>query len=196
MREPLPLATIHDALLEFLRGRDDAVLFGAHAVNAYVEEPRMTQDVDVLSTRAAELAEEVRSYLAQRFTMAVRVRVVADGKGFRVFQLRKPKNRRLADVRQVPAFPPFQRVFEVSVPLVEELIAQKIISYASRQDKPKGDTDRRDLKMLLLAHPQLKTETGLVADRLREDKADPRAVEEWRRLVASRILPEDDEDGY
>jgi len=35
MREPLPLATIHDAGLEFLRGRTDAVLFGAHAVNAY-----------------------------------------------------------------------------------------------------------------------------------------------------------------
>ena len=29
MREPLPLATIHDAVLEFLRGRTDAVLFGA-----------------------------------------------------------------------------------------------------------------------------------------------------------------------
>ena len=38
MREPLPLATIHDAVLEFLRGRDDAVLFGAQAVNAYVDE--------------------------------------------------------------------------------------------------------------------------------------------------------------
>jgi len=31
MREPLPLATIHDAVLEFLRDRDDAVLFGAQA---------------------------------------------------------------------------------------------------------------------------------------------------------------------
>ena len=28
MREPLPLATVHDAVLEFLHGRDDAVLFG------------------------------------------------------------------------------------------------------------------------------------------------------------------------
>jgi hypothetical protein len=34
MREPLPLATIHDAVLTFLRGRDDAVLYGAQAVNA------------------------------------------------------------------------------------------------------------------------------------------------------------------
>ena len=38
MRETLPLATIHDAVLEFLRGRTDAVLFGAHAVNAYVDD--------------------------------------------------------------------------------------------------------------------------------------------------------------
>ncbi len=39
-REPLPLATIHDAVLEFLRGRDDAVLYGAQAMNAYVAELR------------------------------------------------------------------------------------------------------------------------------------------------------------
>src|SRR5579862_365989 len=36
MREPLPLATVHDAVLDFLHGRDDAALFGAQAVNAYV----------------------------------------------------------------------------------------------------------------------------------------------------------------
>ena len=65
MREPLPLATIHDAVLEFLRGRTDAVLFGAHAVNAYVEESRMTQDVDILSPRAPELAEELRAHLTR-----------------------------------------------------------------------------------------------------------------------------------
>lgn len=60
MREPAPLATIHQTVLEFLQSRDDAVLHGAQAVNAYVDEPRMTQDVDVLSPRAAELAEELR----------------------------------------------------------------------------------------------------------------------------------------
>src|ERR1700753_1829949 len=55
--EPLPLATIHDAILEFLRNRTDAALFGAQAGNAYVEESRMTQDVDILPPRAADLAE-------------------------------------------------------------------------------------------------------------------------------------------
>ena len=52
MREPHPLAVIHDAVLEFLRGRNDAVLFGAQAVNAYVAESRMTQDVDIASPHA------------------------------------------------------------------------------------------------------------------------------------------------
>jgi hypothetical protein len=52
MRETLPLATVQEAVLEFLRGRDDAVVFGAQAVNAYVREPRMSQDIDLLSSRA------------------------------------------------------------------------------------------------------------------------------------------------
>ena len=58
MREQLPLATIHDAVLDFLRGRSDVVVFGAQAVNAYVDEPRMSQDIDLLCTRATELSEE------------------------------------------------------------------------------------------------------------------------------------------
>jgi hypothetical protein len=35
MQEPLPLATIQTAVLDFLRDRDDTVIFGAQAVNAY-----------------------------------------------------------------------------------------------------------------------------------------------------------------
>ncbi|HVS81645.1 MAG TPA: hypothetical protein VHE60_07905 [Pyrinomonadaceae bacterium] len=87
MGEQLPLATIHDAVLEFLRGRDDAVVFGAQAVNAYVGEPRMSQDIDLISTRAVELAEELRDYLSERFHIAVRVRVIGAGKGYRLFQI-------------------------------------------------------------------------------------------------------------
>ena len=41
MHEPLPLSKIQEAVLEFLQGRTDAVLFGAQAVNAYVSEPRV-----------------------------------------------------------------------------------------------------------------------------------------------------------
>src|SRR5215467_4635710 len=97
VREPLPLATIHEAVLEFLRGRDDTVVFGATAVNAYVSEPRMTQDIDVMSTRAAELAEELRSFLNERFHIAIRIREVAKGRGYRLFQLQKTGIRHLVD---------------------------------------------------------------------------------------------------
>src|SRR3982074_3432973 len=76
MREELPLATIHEAVLDFLRGRDDAAVFGAQAVNAYVGEARMSQDIDLISTRAGELAEELRAHLSERFHIAVRVRVI------------------------------------------------------------------------------------------------------------------------
>lgn len=50
MREQLPLAMIHEAVLEFLRGREDVVVFGAQAVNAHVSEPRMSQDINLLTT--------------------------------------------------------------------------------------------------------------------------------------------------
>lgn len=196
MKEPLPLATIHEAVIDFLRNRDDAVLFGAQAVNAYVDEPRMTQDVDVLSTRAAELAEEIRSYLAKKFTIAARVREVAGGRGFRIFQLRHPKNRHLVDVRQVAGFPPTRIVSEVRVPTPEELIAQKVISLTTRSAQPKGDTDRRDLKVLLLAYPHLKTSLGPVRDRLSIASAGKDALVEWEALVATDIQPESDADEF
>src|SRR5439155_6118714 len=113
MREPLPLATIHDAVLEFLRDRDDAVLYGAQAVNAYVEEPRMTQDVDIASVRGEELAEELRAFLNKKLHIAVRVRDIREGLGYRIYQVQKPKNRHLVDVRAVDALPPAKRVKKV-----------------------------------------------------------------------------------
>ena len=196
MKEPLPLARIHDAVLEFLRHRADAVLFGAQAVNAYVDEPRMTQDVDILSTRAAALAEELRVHLSNAFTIAVRVRIVADGAGFRVFQLRQPKNRHLADVRQVEALPPNQLIAEVRVPTPEELIAQKVLAYARRRGQPKGGTDLRDLMLLLLAFPHLQSETGPVRERLLANQADEATLASWRQLAVAKIDADDLDDGY
>src|SRR5207249_733633 len=122
MREPHPLAVIHDAVLEFLRGRDDAVLYGAQAVNAYVREARMTQDVDIASTRAAELAEELRKYLNKQFHIAVRVREVREGLGYRIYQVKKPSNRQLVDLRPVEQLPPSQRVKKILVVTPPELI--------------------------------------------------------------------------
>lgn len=196
MREPLPLATIHDAVLEFLRDRDDAVLFGAHAVNAYVKDPRMTQDVDIASTRAEELAEELRAYLNQRFHIAVRVRSVREGIGFRIYQVQKPENRHLVDLRPVKTLPPAQRVHDVLVVTPPELIANKVMSMVGRQHKPKGIIDKADMYRVLLAFPGLKTETGPVAERLQAAGASENALAAWKELVAETILPEEDEDEF
>ena len=184
MKEPLPLARVQEAVLEFLRHRDDAALFGAQAVNAYVDEPRMTQGVDILSTRPADLAEEIRAHLAATFAIAVRVREVAAGKGFRVFQLRQPKNRHLVDIRRVAQLPPHQLVADIRVAMPEELIAQKVISSTRRRTHPKGDTDRRDVKVLLLAFPHLKSSRGAVMERLKTHRADVSVLEEWSKLVS------------
>jgi nucleotidyltransferase AbiEii toxin of type IV toxin-antitoxin system len=134
MREQVPLATIHGAVLEFLRGRDDAVLFGAQAVNACVGEPRMSQDIDLISTRATELAEKLRDYLTSRFHIAASVRVIGADKGYRLFQIQKPRNRHLVDLRAVESLPRAQRIEDVLVVSPPELIAQKVISYHGRPD--------------------------------------------------------------
>ncbi|MFI5457043.1 MAG: nucleotidyl transferase AbiEii/AbiGii toxin family protein [Isosphaerales bacterium] len=196
MREPLPLATIHDAVLEFLRGRTDAVLFGAHAVNAYVDEPRMTQDVDILSPRAAELAEELRAHLSQQFQIAVRVRTVADGLGHRLYQVRKPKNRHLVDVRSVSSIPPHQVVENVLVVPPLDLISQKVLSMVNRSGTAKRLSDLVDIHRLLLTFPELKAFEGPVADRLRDSGAPRSVLDAWREIAAQEIVAENDDEGY
>jgi len=194
MREPLPLSTIHDAVLGFLRGRDDAAVFGSQAVNAYVRQPRMTQDVDILSTSAEELAGQLQQELADRFRIAVRIRVVANGSGYRLYQVRKPRNRHLVDVRSVSQLPNCNRLGEILVPVPTELIRQKLVSMVGRPNAPKGMTDMADLQRLLLAFPELKTADGEVADGLRAAGVEEKTMNAWYDLVAREIVPEEDED--
>ena len=196
MQEPLPLATVHRAILEFLRDVDDAVLFGAQAVNAYVDEPRMTQDVDVASTRAAEIAQELRDRLNAQFHIAVRVREVGEGRGYRLYQIQKPKNRHLVHVRAVAVLPPARRIGGILVVVPEELIAGKLIAFQRRQGTPKSGTDWRDLAVLLLAFPELKTDFGPVRERLEAAGAEPAAIAAWESLVAQTIEAERDQDGF
>ncbi len=196
MREPLPLATIHDAVLEFLRGRDDVVVFGATAVNAYVSEPRMTQEIDIMSTRAPELADQIREHLSERFHIAVRIRVVAQGKGYRLFQIQKSGNRHLVDVRPVASLPESQTVEGIRVLTPPHLIARKVPSYNSRGGQPKGFSDMRDLAMLLLTFPELKSESGAVSDALKKLGASAEETNAWRDLVAQEIIPTNDDEEF
>lgn len=192
MNEPLPLAIVHRAVLDFLHHRDDAVLFGAQAVNAYVDEARMTQEVDILSQRAPELAEEIRAHLNSRFKIAARVRKVRDGLGYRIYQIQKSGNRHLVDVRPVTSFPPTQRVDDVLVISPAEAIANKVVAFHQRHGSPKSFTDRRDLAVLLLQFPGLKNEQGPVRERLDVNGADADVLAAWKEIVAQPIIAEED----
>lgn len=192
-REPLPLASIFREIFLFLQTRPDAVLFGAHAVNAYCEPERMTQDVDLLATNAAGLAEDLRAHLATTFHVAMRVREVAAGVEFRIYQVQKPKNRHLVQVRQVPELPAHRVVDGIRVIAPADLVAMKASAMTQRQHRPKGSTDMTDLLRLLLAFPELKTDEGAVAEQLRARGADDAAFAAWRDLVREPIEPDEDE---
>ena len=198
MKEELPLASIHAGVFEFLRERDDAIIFGAQAVNAYVDEPRMTQDIDVMSTQAAELAQELRDYLNKRFYIAVRVGKIGGGKGYRLYQVLKSGNRHLVDIRAVKQLPAAQRIEEVLVMAPTELVASKVISYYQRRGRPKSGTDWRDIAMLLLAFPELKRMTSPVTAHLQAAGVKPAIMAVWEEFVKQEIQPleEDDEDEW
>lgn len=193
--EEVPLATIFREVMEFLTGRADAVLFGAHAVNAYCDPERMTQDVDLLSTHAAQLAEDLRVWLGERLHVAARVREVIPGRGFRVYQVRKPSNRHLVDVRQTDQLPPSQRFSGIQVIEPVDLIAMKVISLVQRAGRPKAGTDFVDVQRLLLAFPELKLEAGPVADQLQRMGAHKEVLSRWGEIVHAPIEPDEDE-GY
>ena len=191
MHETLPLATIHESILEFLQGRRDVVLFGAQAVNAYVSEPRMTQDVDLLSIRAQELAEELRTFLSDKFHIAVRIREVADGIGFRVCQLKNEGNRYLIDLRAVTELPKTEMIENILVLSPVELMASKIISYHSRRGKPKSGTDYRDLGMLILRFPELKEK---VSENLRAKNVGEAVLETWTEILSQDFQSENEDE--
>jgi len=196
MNDPLPKGTIQQAVVTFLKGRDDAAIFGAMAVNAYIDERRMTEDVDIVSTHAGELAEALQQHLNEQFHIAVRIRNVRDGIGFRLYQLARPKNRHLVDVRPVEFLPPVERIDGVLVVMPAEVIAGKVLSCVRRKGKPKSFTDRRDLAHMLLRFPEFKVAEGVVQQRLATQGADENVLAFWRELVAEEILSEEEDDEF
>ena len=77
-----------------------------------------------------------------------------------------------------------------------ELIASKVIAFQRRRGTPKSGTDWRDLASLLLRFPELKCESGPVADRLTVAGADNEALSAWTKLVAEELLPEREDDEF
>ncbi len=196
MREPLPLATIHDAVLEFLRDRTDAVLSGGEAVNAYVEKSQLTDDMEIMSPCAGELAVEARAFLSQRFQIASGIRRSANRLAFRVLQRRRPRDRRLVDVRQAAPLPAHRKIEDVLVLRPTELICSKVVSMVARSKTPRAFLDLADIRRLLLALPELKRATGPVARCLRSTGAAAETLAVWKEIVAQEIVPEDEDDKF
>jgi hypothetical protein len=132
----------------------------------------------------------------ERFKFAVWIREVRGGIGFRLYQVRKEGNRHLVDVRPVDTLPPSQSVGNVLVATPAELIAGKLLGFVGRQGKPKAYTDRRDLAVLLLAYPELKTQFGPVRDRLEATGAGAPVLEAWSQLVREEFRPDDEDDEF
>lgn len=190
--EEVPLATVFREVFAFIKGRSDVVVFGAHAVNAYAEPERMTHEVDLLSVRAREVAEEIREHLAKRLTIAARVREVVQDTGFRVYQLRTPKNRHLVDLRQVALLPESRTIEGVSIVAPVELLVMKILSAAHRRGAEKGLSDRLDAHRLLAAFPDLRAEEGVVSERLSSMGADATVMDMWRQIAGENLTGDED----
>jgi len=122
------------------------------------------------------------------------VGVIGAGKGYRLFQVQKPRNRHLVDVRTAESLPHAERIEDVLVISPPELIAHKVISYHARRGQPKSGTDWRDLAMLLLTFPELKKEDGAVIEALKSLSANDEVIKTWREFVAED-LRESTEDG-
>lgn len=195
MKEAVPLATVHTAVLMFLQDRTDTAIFGAQAVNAYVDQSRMTQHVDIMAVKAESLAQEICAHLHQTLHLAARVRSVAGGNSYRVYQVLKPKNRHLVDIRQVDTLPRCELNDRIQVVEPASLIALKVISMAARSHTPKGLTDQADLMRLLMTYPSLKTKSGSVSDRLTEQNVEPPVMQVWYAMVSTDFQPDDD-DAY
>jgi hypothetical protein len=85
---------------------------------------------------------------------------------------------------------------DVLVMAPADLIASKVIAYHQRRGKPKSGTDWRDIAMLLLAFPELKSDTSPVTDRLKTAGAEQVSLEVWHEIVGREIEPPDDEGDF
>jgi hypothetical protein len=179
MSTTVTLADIFRRVFDLLRRHSNAVVFGGQAVNMYVAEPRMTRDVDVMSTNAEALAAEILDTLRHDFHIAVRLRRA--GKGLRIYQATPSDKRPLIDIRPVDGFPSIQVKGGVQIVDAPDLVAMKIVSYADRRNSAKGHTDRRDLIELLKTFPLLRT-SNVVEQLLTRWRAPEKALHAWEEI--------------
>ena len=90
-----------------------------------------------------------------------------------MFQVRKPRNRHLVDIRAVESQPAAQRLSGVLVIAPVAIVAGKVQAYYQRRGQHKSGTDWRDLALLLLTFPELKRDPGPVRTCLQAARVDP-----------------------
>ena len=186
------LTEIIAVVLEYLHDRKDVVVVGAHAVNEYVNAPRATADIDVVSTDADHLVQELCKRIHDKLYIAARVRQKVNGLGFRIYRLREGDNQHLVDVRAVDALPSSHPIDGVLVVNPEDLVVMKLVSFVDRRNTPKGISDRLDLHRLLLTYPEYRAPNSPIEQRLYG--ADPKVVAAWDEILAERITDTDDDE--
>lgn len=77
-----------------------------------------------------------------------------------------------------------------------QLIADKVKAYVARRERPKSLTDRRDIAVLLLKFPKLKTFEGAVRRELQRVGASREVFDAWDEIVRTHMYHDDEEDGY
>ena len=184
-RERVPLADVFRLIFTILRTRPDAAIYGSQALNAYVKPPRMTEDVDIFSLDAVDLAETIRNALNREFHIAIRIRRSADGKGLRLYQTSKQAKRHLVDVRPTDQLPPTMVVDGVNAIRPDVLAAMKVIASVARAHIEAREQDVVDLRRLLRTFPALRDDPR-VETHLRALGASPAAFEKWVAVRASQ----------
>lgn len=184
-RERVPLADVFRLIFAILRTRPDAAIYGSQALNAYVRPPRMTEDVDIFSLDAVDLAETIRDALNREFHIAIRIRRSSDGRGLRLYQTSKQARRHLVDVRQTGGLPPTEIVDGVQAVRPDVLAAMKVIASVDRAHIAKRAQDLVDLGHLLRTFPSLRTDSR-VEFHLHAFGAPLKAFEKWATVRASQ----------
>jgi len=90
--------------------------------------------------------------------------------------------------------PPSINIADILVLTPVELIVSKLVLYHNRRGTPKSFTDRRDLAVLMLKFPELKTESGAVADRFNAMPGSASYSDTWREVVSQDIQLDDDDE--
>jgi hypothetical protein len=70
------------------------------------------------------------------------------------------------------------------------------MAYQKRRGTPKSGTDWRDLAMLLLTFPELKSSAGPVRQRLEVAGAGAEVMAAWEDLIAQEIKPATEDEGF